>query len=133
MLYLTRRERFSAAHRLWKESFDKEKNEDIYGECSNFHGHNYVLEVTVKGKNDPESSFVINLKTLSKIIREHIISKLDHKFLNDIEMLEGKTPTSENLSLVIWEELKDKIPNAELFSVKIYETENNCVEYRGED
>ncbi|MBN1637975.1 MAG: 6-carboxytetrahydropterin synthase [Ignavibacteriales bacterium] len=132
MLYLTRREKFSAAHRLWKDSFSQEKNEDIYCECSNFHGHNYVVEVTVKGKINPESNFVINLKTLSRIIRENIISNLDHKFLNDIEMLKGKIPTSENLVLAIWDELKDKIPDAELFSVKLHETENNCVEYKGE-
>lgn len=132
MLYLTRRERFSAAHRLWKDSFTPEKNENIYCECSNFHGHNYVVEVTVKGRINTESGFVINLKILSKIIREHIIEKLDHKYLNDVEMLGGKIPTSENLVMAIWNELKNKIPNAELYSVKLHETENNSVEYKGE-
>ncbi len=135
MVYVTRREVFSAAHRLFNPALSDEENEKIYGKCSapNWHGHNYVLEVTVKGEIDPLTGYVIDLSVLKKIIKENVIEKLDHKNLNfDVDFLKGKIPTGENLVAAIWNELKDKIPNGEICSVKLFETENNYFEYKGE-
>ena len=136
MIYLTRRERFNAAHRLFREDWDDDKNLEIYGKCSNpnWHGHNYTLLVTVKGEVNPDIGFVVNLKTLSKIIREDIIEKLDHKNLNiEVDFLAGKILSTENLAIGIWNELVGKIKElgCELHSIKIEETENNFVEYFG--
>ena len=136
MIYLTRKERFNAAHRLFREDWDDDKNLEVYGKCSNpnWHGHNYKLFVTVKGEVDPAIGFVINLKTLSKIIREDIIEQLDHKNLNiEVEFLKGKILSTENLAIGIWDQLDSKIKElgCDLHSVKIEETENNFVEYFG--
>ncbi len=136
MIYLTRKERFNAAHRLFRDDWDDDKNLEIYGKCSNpnWHGHNYKLFVTVKGEVNPDIGFVVNLKTLSTIIREHIIDKLDHKNLNiEVDFLEGMILSTENLAIGIWDVLVDKIKalGCELHSIKIEETENNFVEYFG--
>jgi len=135
MIYLTRRETFSAAHRLFREGLSDEENIQLFGKCSNpnWHGHNYTLEVVVAGNVDPVTGFVIDLKKLKDIIREHVISKVDHKNLNlDTDFMKGLIPTSENIVLAIWGQLKDKIPAGKLYAVKLYETENNYFEYRGE-
>ena len=134
MVYVTRREVFSSSHRLLNPKFSDDVNEKIFGKCSNpnGHGHNYVLEVVVAGEVDPDTGYVIDLKKLKEIIREFVIEKLDHKNLNmDVDFLIGKIPTVENISIGIWNELKDKLPSGELYSIKIYETENNYAEYRG--
>jgi len=136
MLYLTRREVFSSSHRIYNEKLTDEENFKIFGNCSNpnWHGHNYVLEVIVKGNVDPETGFVIDLKLLKQIIRENIIDKVDHKNLNlDVDFMRGINPTAENICIAIWNQLEDKIPAGELYSVKLYETENNYVEYRGRE
>ncbi len=136
MVYVTRRERFSAAHRLFREEWDDKQNLEIFDKCSypHWHGHNYVLFVTVKGELNPETGFVVNIKRLSKIIKEQVIVKLDHRNLNlDVDFLKGKMATTENLAIGIWEEL-EPIINAlgiQLYRVKIEETENNFVEYFG--
>ncbi len=135
MVYITRREVFSASHRIFNPDFSDEKNFEIYGKCSNpnGHGHNYILEVVVKGEIDPKTGYLIDLKQLKKIILQNIVNKLDHANLNvDVDFLRGKIPTSENIVISIWDELKDKLPAGELHSIKIYETENNYVEYKGE-
>jgi len=135
MIYLTRRETFAAAHRLFKDNLSDEENFKLFGKCSNpnWHGHNYTLEVVVAGNIIPETGFVIDLKKLKEIIHEHVISKVDHKNLNiDTDFMNGLNPTSENIVIAIWNELKDKIPSGKLYSVKLYETENNYFEYRGE-
>ena len=135
MIYLTRRETFAAAHRLYKEGLSDKENLKLFGKCSNpnWHGHNYTLEVVVAGNVDPATGFVIDLKKLKDIIIEHVISKVDHKNLNiDTDFMKGLNPTSENIVVAIWNQLKDKIPSGKLFSVKLYETENNYFEYRGE-
>ncbi len=135
MIYLTRRETFAAAHRLFKSGLTDEQNFELFGKCSspNWHGHNYTLEVVVAGKVDSNTGFVIDLKKLKEIIREHVISKVDHKNLNlDTDFMKGLIPTSENIVIAIWNQLKDKIPSGKLYSVKLYETENNYFEYRGE-
>lgn len=136
MLYLTRREVFSSSHRIFNEKLTDEENFKIFGNCSNpnWHGHNYVLEVIVKGNVNPETGFVIDLKLLKQIIRENIIDKVDHKNLNlDVDFMRGINPTAENICIAIWNQLENKIPAGELYSVKLYETENNYVEYRGRE
>lgn len=136
MIHVTRRERFSAAHRLYRNDWDDDKNLEIFDKCSypNWHGHNYVLYVTVKGELNHETGFVVNIKRLSKIIKENIINKLDHRNLNmDVDFMKGKMASTENLVIGIWEEL-EPIINAlgiQLHKIKIEETENNFVEYYG--
>ena len=134
MLYITRKEHFSSSHKLENTKLSNEENEEIFGKCSNFHGHNYYLEVTLAGVPDPESNYVMDLKLLKKIIHEEILNKVDHKFLNEIEMFQGMIPTTENMAIKFWEALNDKVKrdNVKLYSIKLYETEKNYVEYRGE-
>ena len=134
---IIRRERFCSAHKLWNPQWDEEKNEAVFGGCSNpnWHGHNYELFVKVAGEIDSETGFVMNLKTLSKILKTKVINKLDHKNLNlDVDFLQGKTTTTEQLAVSIWEEIEKEIneQGARLTSVTINETENNSVEYFGE-
>ena len=137
MVYLTRRERFSAAHRLFNPELTDAENEALYGPCSNpnWHGHNYVLWVTVKGDVNPDTGYVVDLKQLSRIIREQVIVKLDHKNVNlEVDFMKGQYVSTENLARGIWKELDPYIREigVELHSVKIQETENNSVEYFGE-
>jgi len=136
MIYITRRERFNAAHRLFKADFSDEKNLDIFGKCSNpnWHGHNYELYVTVKGNVNSETGFLINLKELSKIINSLIIDKIDHKNINiEVSFMQNKLASTENLAIAIWEEIQQPINDlgAELHCVKLFETEYNYVEYYG--
>ncbi len=135
MVYITRRETFSAAHRLFNPKFTDEQNEKIFGKCSNpnWHGHNYVLEVVVAGEPNPDTGFVLNIAELKAIIKEHVISKVDHKNLNiETDFMKGIIPSTENITIAIWKVLWDKIPSGKLFAVKLSETENNFFEYRGE-
>ncbi len=134
-VYLTRRETFAAAHRLFKPELTDEENFKMFGKCSNpnWHGHNYTLEVTVLGEVNPDTGFVIDIKKLKEIMHENVISKVDHKNLNiDTEFMKAIIPTSENITIAIWNQLKDKISGGELYAVKLYETENNYFEYKGE-
>lgn len=136
MIYITRRERFNAAHRLYRPEYSDEQNLEIFGKCSNpnWHGHNYTLFVTVKGEINPDTGFLVNLKDLSAIIEERVIEKLDHKNINiEVDFMAGKLASTENLAIGIWNELVGSIIalGALLHSVKVYETENNFVEYLG--
>lgn len=136
MIYITRRERFNAAHRLFREDFSEEKNLEVFGKCSNpnWHGHNYELFVTVKGEINPQTGFLVNLKKLSKIIREQIIIKLDHKNINlEVDFMKGKLASTENLAVSIWQQLEPHIKSlsTDLHCVKVTESENNFVEYFG--
>jgi len=137
MIYLTRRERFNAAHKLFNPTWNEEKNELVFGKCANknWHGHNYHLFVTVKGTVNPDTGFVMNVKDLSAIINKYIIDKLDHKNLNlDVDFLTNILPSTENLAMAIWQELLPHfadIKNVSLHCVKLYETENIYVEYFG--
>jgi 6-pyruvoyltetrahydropterin/6-carboxytetrahydropterin synthase len=138
MLYITRKENFNAAHRLFRADYDDKKNLEVFGKCSNpnWHGHNYTLWVTVAGDINPETGFVINLKHLSMTIQEKIIDKIDHKNINlEVDFMKGKMASTEMLTLAIWEQLDDDIKRmgARLFSVKLFETENNFAEYFGEN
>jgi 6-pyruvoyltetrahydropterin/6-carboxytetrahydropterin synthase len=136
IVHITRRERFNAAHKLWNEKWDAQENAKVFGKCSNpnWHGHNYELFVTVKGQPHEDTGYCIDLKILSDILNEKVIDKLDHKNLNlDVAFMMGKLTSTENLAIAIWNEIVDPI-NAEgckLHCVKLYETENNFVEYFG--
>lgn len=136
MIFITRKEHFNAAHRLFKEEYSDEKNLEVFGKCSNpnWHGHNYELFVTVKGPVDPETGFLINLKDLSKIINQFVVDKLDHKNVNlEVDFMAGKLASTENLAIAIWEQLENPISEtgARLHCVKLFETERNFVEYFG--
>lgn len=135
-VYITRREHFNAAHKLYREEWSDEKNEAVFGKCANknWHGHNFVIYVTVKGVPNPETGFVIDLKDLSTIVKEGVVEQLDHKNLNlDVPFMKGKLASTENLVIEIWEQIKDTIRQAggELAKIKLVETENNFVEYFG--
>jgi 6-pyruvoyl-tetrahydropterin synthase len=135
-MYITRREVFSASHRLWNSDLSEEQNIELFDKCANpnGHGHNFVLEVTVVGEIKNESGYVVDLKKLKNIIREEIISKVDHKHLNyDVDFLKDKIPTAENIVRAFWRVLETKITKAKLSAIRLHETENNSVEYRGEE
>ena len=135
MVYLTRRVTFSASHRLWSKHLSEEENVRIYDKCANpnGHGHNYILEVTVRGMPDPATGMVLNLTDLKRIINEQIVDDVDHKHLNhDVVWLEGIVPTTEMLVMKFWERLVSYFPTNSLYEVILYETENNWASYRGE-
>jgi 6-pyruvoyltetrahydropterin/6-carboxytetrahydropterin synthase len=135
MVYVTRRATFSAAHRLYNPKLTEAENEAIYDKCSNKngHGHNYVVEVTVAGEPSPETGYVIDLKKLKEIVGREIIDRVDHKHLNvDVDFMQGIVPTAENIAKAFWKELFPKISEGTLYSIRLHETENNVVEYRGE-
>ena len=135
-VYITRRETFNAAHKLWRPEWSDEKNQEVFGKCSNhnWHGHNFQLYITVKGVPHPETGFVMNLKVLSVLIREHIIEALDHKNLNlDDPFLTGIMASTENMAIAIWDILDPLVQQhgGEMAKIKLIETENNFVEYYG--
>ncbi len=136
MIYITRKEHFNAAHKLFNPNWSEEKNNTVFGKCANknWHGHNYDLFVTVKGKINPDTGFVVNLKDLSTLIQREVTDVLDHKNLNlDVEGMD-QMPSTENVSIFIWNKLVSKIADmgATLHGIKLYETESNFVEYFGE-
>lgn len=136
MIYITRRERFNAAHRLFLPEYSDEQNMKVFGKCSNpnWHGHNYELFVTIKGEVNPKTGFLVNLKDLSKTINQYIIEKIDHKNINlEVDFMKDKLASTENLAIAIWEELEKPIAelNVEMHKVKLFESENNFVEYMG--
>jgi 6-pyruvoyltetrahydropterin/6-carboxytetrahydropterin synthase len=136
MVYLTRKFRFSASHRLYKPELSDEENFRLFGKCSNpnGHGHNYTLKVTVAGEPD-SIGYVMDLKELKDIVNKLLIEKVDHKNLNiDVDFMKGIIPTSENIVMQFWKQLESRLykGNRKLYSMKLFETENNSVEYRGE-
>jgi len=136
MIYITRRESFNAAHKLSRPDWSQEKNTEVYGKCANpnWHGHNYQLYVTVKGEVNPETGFLVDLKWLKQIINGNVIDKLDHKNLNlDVDFMKDKLASTEILAIAIWDILFPIINESDshLHSIKLYETENNFVEYFG--
>jgi len=139
MLYVSRKEHFNAAHKLYNPEGSREKNVEIFGPCANenWHGHNFDLIVTIKGIPDPGSGFVVDLKKLSTLIKAEVIEKLDHKNLNvDVDFMQGKLASCENLIVEIWKILDRHLPaitsNGKLHSLRLYETPRNYVEYFGE-
>lgn len=135
MVYLTRVEHFNAAHKLYNPNWSKEKNEEVFEGCANenWHGHNFDLYVTVKGEVNPETGFVMNLKDLSKIVKEYVIKKVDHKNLNlDVDFMSGKMASAEVLIVEIWKLLVPQLPEGvQMHSLKLYETHKSFVEYFG--
>ncbi len=137
MVYVTRKEHFNAAHKVHRSDWSLAKNAEVFGKCANpnWHGHNYNLYVTVKGNPNPDTGFVVDLKRLSILIREKITDVLDHKNLNeDDTFMKGLIPTTEHLAIEIWKQISDSIIalGGHLHCIKLYETENNYVEYFGE-
>jgi len=129
-----RRESFNAAHRLAVESWDDDKNLAFFGKCANpnYHGHNYTLETWVEGPVDPQTGYVIDLGLLKKLIRDEITHRFDHRNLNlDCPEFKDLNPTVENIAIVIWNLLRAKLDSSYQLSVRLYETENNFVEYAG--
>lgn len=135
MIYVTRKAHFSAAHRLFNPEFSDERNESVFDKCNNprGHGHNYDLEVTVRGVPAHDTGYVIDLKELARIMDEYVVDRVDHKHLNhDVDFLRGVIPTAENIAIVFWQILSPRIPSGELHSIRLYESANNFVEYFGE-
>ncbi len=135
MIYVTRRVTFSASHRLFNPRLSEKENEALFDKCANKngHGHNYVMEVTVVGEPQERTGYVVDLKKLKEILKSEIVDKVDHRHLNeDVDFLKGTIPTAENIARVFWKILQPKIPDGKLFSIRLHETENNVVEYRGE-
>lgn len=135
MVYLTRQEHFNAAHKLYNPRWSKEQNESVFGVCANenWHGHNYDLFVTIKGTPDPDTGFLYDVKKLSKLIKEHVIDKLDHKNLNlDVDFMKDQLCSTENLAIAIWRQLQPHLPQqVELHCIKLYETPRIYVECFG--
>lgn len=131
---ICRRSTFNAAHRLFKPEWDDAKNETVFGKCSNpnYHGHNYVIETWVEGTVDPETGYVLDLKVLKDLIKEEVTDKFDHANLNlDCTEFEDLIPTTENITIVIWNLLRKKLDAKFNLTVKVWETENNMCEYSG--
>jgi 6-pyruvoyltetrahydropterin/6-carboxytetrahydropterin synthase len=135
-VYITRRETFNAAHKLYREDWSEQKNWEVFGKCSNhnWHGHNFTIYVTVKGIPNPDTGFVINLKDLSEIVKQEVVEPLDHKNLNlDVPFLKGMLASTENIVIQVWDRILDPIAKAggQLAKIKLVETDNNFVEYFG--
>ncbi|MBK9541095.1 MAG: 6-carboxytetrahydropterin synthase [Bacteroidetes bacterium] len=136
MVYITRKETFSAAHKLTRPDWSLEKNEEVFGKClnPNWHGHNYQLWVTVKGEINPETGFVTNLAEISLLLKHYVLDKVDHKNLNmDVDFMKGKLSSTEVLAVEIWKQIENPIVKlgCQLHSIKIQETDKNFVEYFG--
>ena len=132
---VTRRLHFSAGHRFHSPELSDKENREIYGLCSNpnGHGHNYGLEVTLKGEVDPRTGYVVDLKRVRETVEEVVLRDVDHANLNvDVPWLEGTIPTAENVAIAIWRRLEEVFPGGVLDRVVVSESERNYVEYRGE-
>ncbi|GJM28136.1 MAG: 6-carboxy-5,6,7,8-tetrahydropterin synthase [Cyclobacteriaceae bacterium] len=130
-----RKEHFNAAHRLYNPDWSDKKNDRVFGKCNNpnFHGHNYELLVKLIGHPDPETGYVYDMKQLSDVIREEIITAFDHRNLNrDVPEFQQLNPTAENIAMVIWQKLRKRIDLQYELKITLYETERNIVEYPGE-
>mgnify|MGYP006181635543 FL=1 len=135
LVYVTRKVHFNAAHRLHNPERSDAWNRKVFGKCNNpnWHGHNYVLEVTVAGEPDPETGYVIDLAVLKRIVEEKVVAKCDHANLNlDVDFMQGILPSTENFVVAIWEQLAPALPSGRLHAVRLYETDRNVAEYRGE-
>ncbi len=134
MITVFRKEHFNAAHRLHNPNLSEDENERIYGKCNNeyYHGHNYELEVGVKGENDPVTGYVIDMKILSNLIKTHVLEPFDHKNLNEqVEDFKTLIPTAENIAVVIYNRLRPHIDSSKELFITLYETPRNYVTYAG--
>jgi 6-pyruvoyltetrahydropterin/6-carboxytetrahydropterin synthase len=135
LLYLTRKAEFAASHYYHNPELSPEENSHLFGKCSNpnGHGHNYVLEVTVKGEVDPRSGFVVDLKQLKETMNREVLDAMDHRFLNkEVPEFATRIPTTENLAIAIWQRLAPKLTNAKLHRVRVYENHDLFVDFYGE-
>ncbi len=135
MVYVTRVEHFNAAHKLFNPDWSKEQNEEVFGPCANdnWHGHNYEMHVTVKGEPHPDTGFIIDVKKLSKIIKQYVLDRVDHKNLNlDVDFMQGKLASTENFVKAIWHELAPQVDGGKLHQIRLYETPRIYVDYYGE-
>jgi 6-pyruvoyltetrahydropterin/6-carboxytetrahydropterin synthase len=129
-----RRATFNAAHRLFRSDWSDERNQEVFGKCNNpnYHGHNYVLEVWIEGQIDPETGYVIDLKIVKDLVKSEIEERFDHRNLNlDCPEFNNIIPTAENIAVVCWNLLRAKLDTNYGLSVRLWETENNVVEYDG--
>ncbi len=135
MVYLTRKAEFSASHFYHNPELSAEENKRLFGKCNNpnGHGHNYTVEITVKGEVDQRSGFVVDLKELKDLMNREVIEVLDHRFLNkEIAEFRDRIPTTENLAISVWNRLQEKLNLAQLHRVRVYETPDLFVDYYGE-
>jgi 6-pyruvoyltetrahydropterin/6-carboxytetrahydropterin synthase len=135
-VFITRQVHFNSAHRLHNPTKSQKWNEDMYGLCTNphWHGHNYVLEVTVRGEPHPETGYVLDLAELKRIVHATVVDKCDHKNLNtDVDFLRGVIPSTENLVIAFWNEIAPRLTAGRLHRVRLFETPRNFVEYFGPD
>jgi 6-pyruvoyltetrahydropterin/6-carboxytetrahydropterin synthase len=135
MIYLTRKCEFSASHFYHNPQWSEEENLRTFGKCANLngHGHNYTLEVTVKGEIDPVTGFVVDLKKLKDILNREVVDAMDHRHLNkEVPEFATKIPTSENIAIAIWQRLEQKLKVAKLHRVRLYELPDLFVDYYGE-
>jgi len=136
LLYLTRKAEFAASHYYNNPELSPEENRRLFGKCNNpnGHGHNYVLEVTVKGEVDPRSGFVVDLKQLKEVMNREVLDAMDHRFLNkEVPEFETRIPTTENLAIAIWNRLAHKLTNAKLHRVRVYENHDLFADFYGEE
>lgn len=136
MVYLTRRVEFSASHHYHNPAFSAEENQRIFGKCNNpnGHGHNYTLEVTVKGSVDSQTGFVVDLKQLKEIMNREVVEALDHRYLNkEVPEFADQIPTTENIAIAVWKRLRGKLNVAKLHRVRIYETPDLWADFYGEE
>ncbi|MEO7966193.1 MAG: 6-carboxytetrahydropterin synthase [Gemmatimonadaceae bacterium] len=134
LVTVTRRLRFNAAHRVHNAALSDAENKELFGKCNNpnWHGHNYELEVSVTGEIDERSGYVIDLSVLRSLVDREVVDKLDHRNLNlDVDFLQGINPTSENIVVACWRVLAPAIRPGQLTKLRLWETENNYVEYDG--
>ena len=133
MPHITKQFKFCAAHKYWNSSWSDEKNKEIFEDDVKIHGHNYLLDITIKGQISKESGFIINISELKKIVNEHVIRYLDHSQIQeDVDWFEDKQPSTENLVIYIWNQISPHIQNpAQLFKVKLRETPTIYTEYYG--
>jgi 6-pyruvoyltetrahydropterin/6-carboxytetrahydropterin synthase len=134
LVYITRKEHFNAAHKLFNPKWSEEENEAVFGKCANKNWHNFDLYVTVKGTPNQDTGFIMDLKKLRDIINENVVDVLDHKNLNlDVPFMHNKMASIENLAIGIWEQIEPHLNNCKLHRIKLWETHNNYVEYFGEE
>ena len=135
MPYITKQFKFCAAHKYWNSNWSDEKNEEIFEDDVRIHGHNYLLDITIKGQASKDSGFIINISDLKKIVDKYVICYLDHSQIEkDIEWFKDKQPSTENLVVFIWKQINSHIPNGgKLFKIKLRETPTIYTEYYGPD
>jgi 6-pyruvoyltetrahydropterin/6-carboxytetrahydropterin synthase len=135
MVYLTRKAEFAASHFYHNPALSPEENQRLFGKCNNpnGHGHNYTLEITVKGEVDPRSGFVVDLKELKEILNHEVLDAMDHRFLNkEVPEFRERIPTTENIAIAVWKRLEDRLKVARLHRVRVYETPDLFVDFYGE-